>query len=379
MIKKINKKIAVLGMVALSLSSLMAIGKKVDVKTLNNDPFISKKLKVTKAIDLGDVYQVKGIANTQHNLINAVITKDKKYIILGSVYELKTNKQVQIPVNMEHYKKKEAFTVGSGKDEYYVFTDPECPFCRNFEKVIPKIEEHIKFHVFMFPLSFHRHAKNMSLYILSQPKNKRAEAMKDIMVNNSNKYVGYKYTKEAQRILNSNMRIARELGVNGTPTLFNAKGKKISWVNLIKKYKVQMDVDPRAIRFLQKQKIPLSLSFDKKKDLFVFLDIKEDKKFINNNGIEKLLKKYNVNLVLFPKDKEDLPKTMFIYKSDNPLKALHKYANEKLTLTQKKASITLLKDKKLSRRVMTGLYISQRLNIVKTPLVVDKYGKIFKQ
>ena len=366
-------------MVALSLSSLMAIGKKVDVKTLNSDPFISKKMKVTKAVDLGDVYQVKGIANTQRNMINAVITKDKKYIILGPVYELKTNKQVQIPVNMKHYEEKEAFTIGNGKDEYYVFTDPECPFCRNFEKVIPKIKKHIKFHVFLFPLSFHRHAKNMSLYILYQPKNKRAEAMKDIMINGSTKYVGYKYTDKANKILNSNMRVARELGVNGTPTLYNTKGKKISWVSLIKKYKVQMDVDPRAIRFLQKQKIPISLSFDKKKDLFVFLDIREGKKFINNNGIEKLLKKYNVNLVLFPKNKEDLPKTMFVYKSDNPLKALHKYANEKLTTAQKKASVALLKNKKLSRRVMTSLYISQRLNIVKTPLVVDSYGKIFKQ
>jgi len=375
----IKKLIAVLGMVALSLSSLMAIGKKVDVKTLNSDPFISKKMKVTKAVDLGDVYQVKGIANTQRNMINAVITKDKKYIILGPVYELKTNKQVQIPVNMKHYKKKEAFTVGSGKDEYYVFTDPECPFCRHFEKVIPKILKYIKFHVFLFPLSFHRHAKNMSLYILSQPKNKRAEVMRDIMLKDSTKYVGYKYSDQAKRILNSNMRVARELGVNGTPTVFNTKGKKISWVSLIKKYKVQMDIDPRAIRFLQKQRIPIVLSFDKKKDLFVFLDIREDKNFINSNEIEKLLKKYNVNLVLFPKDKEDLPKTIFVYKSDNPLKALHKYANEKLTLAQKKASVALLKNKKLSRRIMTGLYISQRLDIVKTPLVVDKYGKIVKQ
>jgi len=74
-----------------------------------------------------------------------------------------------------------------------------------------------------------------------------------------------------------------------------------------------------------------------------------------------------------------LPKTIFVYKSDNPLKALHKYANEKLTLAQKKASVALLKNKKLSRRIMTGLYISQRLDIVKTPLVVDKYGKIVKQ
>lgn len=42
------------------------------------------------------------------------------------------------------------------------------------------------------------------------------------------------------KIIDSNMKLADELGVRGTPALFDINGKSLSWVNVLQRYGVEV-------------------------------------------------------------------------------------------------------------------------------------------
>jgi len=228
------RKIAIIS--ALTASALFA-ATEVDSKIFNSLPF-AKQVKIQKAVDLGSLYQIKGIYQSQRGSqpVNIFVSKDKKYFIFGRGFDAQKNTELTISIPLDQYKKDAAFSVGKGKDEYYVFTDPECPFCKRFEKVVPYLEEYATFHFFFFPLSFHPHAESMSRYILSLPKEKRADALYQMQVKNDESYKKAKYSDEERskidKLLAKQKEIANTLGVRGTPTVYYAQGKPVNWTTL---------------------------------------------------------------------------------------------------------------------------------------------------
>ncbi len=99
------------------------------------------------------------------------LTKDKNYLISGVVVDVKTGSQISAPVDLSNLKNKEALIYGNGKDEYVLFTDPECSYCKKFESYFPLLKDKVKIKIFFFPLDFHENAKDLSFYIMGQ-KNK---------------------------------------------------------------------------------------------------------------------------------------------------------------------------------------------------------------
>jgi len=204
--------------------------------------FTGSGMQVLKAYKDGEFYLLR--VNIQENIQELVLTNDKKNLIAGKVYNTSTGEELALPNDVSILKGKEALTYGKGKDVYYLFTDPECPYCKKFESYFPQVEKDVQIKVFFFPLSFHPNAVALTHYILDNKTNEaKVKAMLNVSLE-SDDFKNKKYTETQKakfdKIIENNMKLADELGVRGTPALFDKNGKSLSWVTVLQRYGVEV-------------------------------------------------------------------------------------------------------------------------------------------
>ncbi len=103
-----------------------------------------------------------------------------------------------------------------------VFTDPDCPFCRQLEQELPKVKG-VKIYTFLFPLeSIHKQSRAKAEAIWCA-KNQH-KALQDIMLHN--KQAGDIKSTVCASPIAENIALAEKLGINGTPTLIAGDGRK---------------------------------------------------------------------------------------------------------------------------------------------------------
>jgi len=107
-----------------------------------------------------------------------------------------------------------------GKLKLAVFTDPECPYCKQFEKELTSLKG-VQVYSFLYPLSFHKHAKRWSTAIWCSEN--RHKALVDVMVNNADPEAGTCDTPIDE--INT---LAKKLGITGTPTIIAGDGRLAS-------------------------------------------------------------------------------------------------------------------------------------------------------
>ncbi|MGM0518449.1 MAG: DsbC family protein [Campylobacterota bacterium] len=243
------KKKVVLALFSLSLgisaSALSEVSK--DKLSQIQDLNLIKKasIEVKKAYDLGSLYALDSIIQGQNQEL--YLTKDTEVLIAGEAINTNTGQKLSIPADVSKLEGNEAFTFGSGEDEYYLFTDPECPYCKKFESYLKQVEDKVSIKVFYYPLDFHENAKDISLYVMSQDtKEKKSDAMINITKNSKefkNRDIDEKKLAKLEKSLEKQMQLAKELGVRGTPSIYDKKGNKISWVKLLQDYGVKVDMN----------------------------------------------------------------------------------------------------------------------------------------
>lgn len=240
--KKILVSITMIGLMFGSAMAKEVLLKQDILNKIQNINIIKKAgFKIIKGKIVGDLYAVKATNPRSPNL-TLFVTKNLKTVIIGAGFNAK-GERIEFLTNMNKYKNKALWTVGNGKKDYYVFTDPECPFCQTFEKNLKNLKPNAKLHVFLFPLSFHRHAISMSKYILSlKGSAARAKAIEDIAKGDTT-YQKAKYTDEEsiklKKMIDDSVNLGRKLNVNGTPTVFDKNGKNIGWPTLLTKAPVR--------------------------------------------------------------------------------------------------------------------------------------------
>ncbi|NVJ52741.1 MAG: DsbC family protein [Campylobacteraceae bacterium] len=234
-------------LLALSLTTGLSAADKLSQKELKEIqalPLINMaQVEVKGGNDFGSLYglnvKVKGRMDT------IFLTKDKKYLLPGDAINTQNGQQLQLPVDISSTLGNEAFTYGTGSDEYVLFTDPECPYCKKFESYFSQIEDKVKIRVFFFPLSFHKNARDISLYIMSQDSYKdKKEAMLNTTKNTEafkNRKIDEKELAKLEKDLDKQMKIARELGISGTPTLFDKDGNRIIWAQMLQNYGITVN------------------------------------------------------------------------------------------------------------------------------------------
>lgn len=228
--------------VALALISYANAASKISEKEIKEIEtlklFQGAEVKVMQGFDAGSLYMLNVTVKGKADQI--FLSKDKKYLIAGDVISTENGKPLEVPVDITPTLGKEAFTFGKGTDEYVLFTDPECPYCKKFESYLHQIEDKVKIRVFFYPLDFHKNAKDISLYIMSQKSYEDKVKAMTTTTAKSPEFVNRKIAKteleKLQKQLDEQMTIAGKLGVRGTPSLFDKTGNKVSWAQMLSDY-----------------------------------------------------------------------------------------------------------------------------------------------
>ena len=233
-------------LLALSLTTGLSAADKLSKQEINQIqtlPLIKMaQVEIQNGVDFGSLYglsvKVKGRMDT------IFLTKDKKYLLPGDAINTQDGQPLTLPVDLSATVGKEAFTFGKGQDEYILFTDPECPYCKKFESYFSEIEDKVKIKVFFYPLSFHENAKDISLYIMSQNSYEDKVRTMTKTTKDSEDFKNRKISKDKltklEKSLDEQMKIAQDLGISGTPSLFDKNGNKIIWAVMLEKYGVSV-------------------------------------------------------------------------------------------------------------------------------------------
>lgn len=204
--------------------------------------FKQAQVKIMAAYKSDKFYHIR--ANIRGQVNELFLTIDKKHLIAGDVINTINGEKLSVPVDLKNTIGQEAFTYGTGNEELILFTDPECPYCKKFESYFPQIKDKVKIKVFFYPLDFHPNAKDLSVYIMSKKTlDEKAQALFDATKDSKdfiNRKIDQKDLTELNTKLSKHIQLAQELGVRGTPALFDKDGNKVSWVELLMKNGIQV-------------------------------------------------------------------------------------------------------------------------------------------
>ncbi len=115
------------------------------------------------------------------------------------------------PADMERLSGLTAFTIGNTGPEVYFVTDPQCPYCQKAEAVLVPMAERgeITLRVLLYPLSFHRGAKEESISIICDKKG---------MDGLRTRYRSENQCEEGKRKVEETVKFLSERGIAGTPS-----------------------------------------------------------------------------------------------------------------------------------------------------------------
>jgi len=156
--------------------------------------------------------------------------KDGKYVLAGNLIDIankqnltRARQQEFMKLSQDLLKELQNHTdlvfgkVGSQK-YIYLFTDPDCPFCKRSEPVVEKWanEKGVEVRVILYPLPIHPQAFGKSVALVCDGKG--WEEYKS-------GYVSSSQCEEGKKKIESNLQLAEKYGINGTPTFIGMNGK----------------------------------------------------------------------------------------------------------------------------------------------------------
>ena len=212
--------------------ALSLFAKDIDLSQFNKLAlFQQNHLEALESLEIDGLYYIKVKRNNK--ITNIFLSKNKKVLIQGEGMYLKDGTPVIFKMNTAPVIGKESFSFGTGKKVLYVFTDPECPYCRKFNKAMHKLKDKYTFKVYLFPLSFHKNARAMSEWILSA-KNDEEKARRLYEVSHgSTKYSNAKIAplqrEKATKLLDATIKLGNKISISGTPTVFDREGNMVNW------------------------------------------------------------------------------------------------------------------------------------------------------
>ncbi|MDR3454947.1 MAG: DsbC family protein [Rhodoferax sp.] len=116
---------------------------------------------------------------------------------------------------------KDAFTVvrGNGKRQLAVFEDPNCPYCKHFERDLQAVNN-VTIHMFLLPILGHDSPeKSKNVWCAKD----RSKAWQDLMLKDAAPPAASCDTTALTR----NLAFATRYKITGTPTLFFADGSRV--------------------------------------------------------------------------------------------------------------------------------------------------------
>jgi 2-polyprenylphenol 6-hydroxylase len=151
------------------------------------------------------------------------------YVIDGNIHEVRTNRDLTEErlrklnaIKFEALPLDQAVKVqrGNGRRVMAMFSDPYCPYCVKFEKVLQQVND-ITVYVFMYPVIRPMNADH-SKAVWCSPD--RAKAWLELALDHKRPSAPASCDNPVEK----NLQLGRSLGVNSTPTLILANGDRVS-------------------------------------------------------------------------------------------------------------------------------------------------------
>jgi thiol:disulfide interchange protein DsbC len=150
------------------------------------------------------------------------------YLVQGNLIDTKQRRNLTeermdklTAISFDSLPFKDAFTIvrGNGKRRLAVFEDPNCGYCKRFERDLQKVDN-VTIHMFLYPiLSADSSEKSKHIWCAKD----KGKAWQDWMVRDKPAAVASCDTAAIER----NVELGRKYKITGTPTLVFADGTKV--------------------------------------------------------------------------------------------------------------------------------------------------------
>ena len=160
----------------------------------------------------------------------AYVSTDGRWFLFGHLYDMLNQHDVTAErleqaqrIDFASLPLGDAITTrrGDGSRVLAVFSDPDCRFCKKLEQELAKLDN-ITVHTFLYPLeAIHpqSRAKAISVWCARD----RAAAWRALMLDGK-----APRNADCAHPIDRNITLARTLGVDGTPALFDARGRRLT-------------------------------------------------------------------------------------------------------------------------------------------------------
>lgn len=224
------KRVAVLVLLAPLLSLLGPAQAAEPAGRLTSEAIIKRTL----AARLGGA-KVDSVAKTPYlglyevRVDNEILYTDEKmsYIFSGNIIDGKnlqnlTEKRLRelSGIKWENLPLESAVKTvrGNGKHTLAVFSDPNCPYCKRFEKDLAKVDD-ITIYTFLYPiLSQDSHEKSKAVWCSAD----KSKAWSELMLSGTVPAAG-----SCDTPIEKNLALGRKYRIAGTPTLVFANGERV--------------------------------------------------------------------------------------------------------------------------------------------------------
>jgi len=213
-------------LVAVLLCAFPALADEAAIRQAIEAKLGGAKVEGVQATPMPGIYEVRfrGSDGMQIVYTNA----DATHIIVGRLLDAKTDRDLTeerlrkfSAINMETLPYDLAVKVqrGNGKRSLVIFSDPYCPACKQFEKVLATVDD-ITIHYFMYPVIRPELAEH-SRAVWCAPD--RSKAWLDLALRGKPVASAAKCDAPIEKVID----LGGKLGVRSTPTLFLATGERL--------------------------------------------------------------------------------------------------------------------------------------------------------
>jgi thiol:disulfide interchange protein DsbC len=209
--------------------SLLGLGLSAAAQEATIRKNLAERIPQLQAIDEVSKSPMAGLYEIRVNGTEIYYTDaEANFLVQGSLIDTKQRRNLTeervdklTAINFEALPFKDAFTIvrGNGKRRLAVFQDPNCGYCKRFERDLQKLN-HVTIHMFLYPiLSADSNEKSKNIWCAKD----RAKAWQDWMVRDQTPAAANCDTSAIAR----NIDIGRKFKITGTPTLVFVDGSRV--------------------------------------------------------------------------------------------------------------------------------------------------------
>lgn len=206
---------------ALAMSSTLALANVDTVKANLKQQHPNLDIQNIQATEMRGIYS----GSMQGQVV--YLNEDAKHILAGSMIRLSDQqnltKALLVQQNSIDWKKlplQDALKTvrGTGKRQLAIFSDPNCPYCKQLEVELKKLND-VTIYTFILPLKAQSVGPSQQVYCEANP----AQTWEDLIAKGLSPRTSQSCANPIQR----NLKLAQSLGLNGTPAIIFSNGFKV--------------------------------------------------------------------------------------------------------------------------------------------------------